>query len=207
MEALMKFIKKRKKNKTIILIPKNNYTSFVEKKLNNFDLKNYKIFKYSSDPKVLTGEIEILTSPVDGLDIMLGAAYNDIEVDLGSGTPKTTSVQSPKWNFNALIRYEFGIGEGRLALQWDVHHRSEHYFSLTQAETVTESGYTVANAAIMYTSANDRWSLNGFVHNLGDAEYLVQTFDLSGPAVFGMTEQYYGRPRWSGITFTYNFGQ
>ena len=62
MKALMKFIKKQKKNKTIILIPKNNYTSFVEKKLDNFDLKNYKIFKYSSDPKILTGEIEILTN-------------------------------------------------------------------------------------------------------------------------------------------------
>ncbi len=62
MKALMKFIKKQKKNKTIILIPKNNYTNFVEKKLDNFDLKNYKIFKYSSDPKVLTGEIEILTN-------------------------------------------------------------------------------------------------------------------------------------------------
>ena len=62
MKALMKFIKKQKRNKTIILIPKNNYTSFVEKKLDNFDLKNYKIFKYSSDPKILTGEIEILTN-------------------------------------------------------------------------------------------------------------------------------------------------
>ena len=62
MKALMKFIKKQRKNKTIILIPKNNYTSFVEKKLDNFDLKNYKIFKYSSDPKILTGEIEVLTN-------------------------------------------------------------------------------------------------------------------------------------------------
>ena len=62
MTALMKFIKKQKKNKTIILIPKNNYTNFVEKKLDNLNLENYKIFKYSSDPKILTGEIEILTN-------------------------------------------------------------------------------------------------------------------------------------------------
>ena len=60
--ALMKFIKKKNKNKTIILIPQNKYTEFVQKKLNLLDLKNYKIFKYSSDPKVLTGEIEILTN-------------------------------------------------------------------------------------------------------------------------------------------------
>ena len=62
MLSLMKFIKKRKKNKTIILIPNNQYTNFIEKKLNKFDLKNYKIFKFNPDPKILTGEIEVLTN-------------------------------------------------------------------------------------------------------------------------------------------------
>ena len=62
MIALMKFIKKQKKNKTVILIPNNQYTAYVENKLNEFEFKNYKIFKYDPDPKVLTGEIEILTN-------------------------------------------------------------------------------------------------------------------------------------------------
>ena len=62
MMALEKFIKKQKKNKTVILIPKNNYIDLVEKKLDKLDFKNYKIFKYSPDPKILTGEIEILTN-------------------------------------------------------------------------------------------------------------------------------------------------
>ena len=62
MLALMKFIKKQKKNKTVILIPKNKYADLIENKLNKLDLKNYKIFKYNSDPKILTGEIEILTN-------------------------------------------------------------------------------------------------------------------------------------------------
>ena len=43
-------------------MPKNQYTDFVEKKLEKLNLNNFKIFKYSSDPKVLTGEIEILTN-------------------------------------------------------------------------------------------------------------------------------------------------
>ena len=62
MAALIKFIKKQKKNKTIIMIPKNQYTNFIEKKLDKFKLTNYRIFKYSPDPKILTGEIEILTN-------------------------------------------------------------------------------------------------------------------------------------------------
>ena len=62
MLSLTKFIKKKKKKKTIILIPKNNYTNLIEKKLQKLDLKNYKIFKYNSDPEILTGEIETLTN-------------------------------------------------------------------------------------------------------------------------------------------------
>ena len=62
MLALMKFIKDQKKNKTIILLPNNQYTVFIEKKLSKLNLENYKIFKYNPDPKILTGEIEILTN-------------------------------------------------------------------------------------------------------------------------------------------------
>ncbi len=61
-QALQKFIKEQKKNKTVILIPKNQYTEFIDSKIKNSDLKDYKIFKYSSDPKILTGEIEVLTN-------------------------------------------------------------------------------------------------------------------------------------------------
>ena len=62
MLALVNFIKKQKKNKTVILIPKNQYVEFIDEKLKKMDLKGFKIFKYSPDPKVLTGEIEILTN-------------------------------------------------------------------------------------------------------------------------------------------------
>tara|TARA_B100001741_G_C16486984_1_gene567763 strand:- start:100 stop:1254 length:1155 start_codon:yes stop_codon:yes gene_type:complete len=62
MLALMKFLKKQKRNKTVILMPINQYTNLIENKLNKLDLKNFKIFKYNPDPKILTGEIEILTN-------------------------------------------------------------------------------------------------------------------------------------------------
>ena len=60
--ALIRFIKKQKKNKTIIMYPKNEYMELIEKKLNALNLKNVKVFTYSPNPEVLTGEIEILTN-------------------------------------------------------------------------------------------------------------------------------------------------
>jgi ABC-type branched-subunit amino acid transport system substrate-binding protein len=60
--ALEKFIKLQKKKKTIILYPKNQYTEFLDKKINSIKPNNYKIFKYNSDPKILTGDIQKLTN-------------------------------------------------------------------------------------------------------------------------------------------------
>jgi hypothetical protein len=60
--AIEKFLIKKKREKTIILYPKNEYEKFVDEKIKSLKLKNFKVFKYSADPRILTGEIEKLTS-------------------------------------------------------------------------------------------------------------------------------------------------
>ena len=60
--TIMKFIRKQKKNKTVIMYPKNQYLNFVEKTIKDLKLDKIRTFKYSSDPQILTGEIEILTN-------------------------------------------------------------------------------------------------------------------------------------------------
>ena len=60
--TLVNFIKKQKKKKTVIMFPENDYTKFIEGKLKKLNLNNLRVFKYSSDPQVLTGEIETLTN-------------------------------------------------------------------------------------------------------------------------------------------------
>ena len=44
------------------MFPENDYSSFIEAKIKELGLNNYKLFKYSSNPEILTGEIEILTN-------------------------------------------------------------------------------------------------------------------------------------------------
>ena len=60
--ALLNFIKKQKKNKTIIMYPENQYLDLIEKELKNLSLTDYKTFTYSPNPETLTGEIEELTN-------------------------------------------------------------------------------------------------------------------------------------------------
>ena len=60
--ALLKFLKRQKKTKTVIMYPKNNYSDLIEKKLKKLNLDEMRKFSYNPNPETLTGEIEILTN-------------------------------------------------------------------------------------------------------------------------------------------------
>jgi len=61
-KSIENFIKENKRKKTVIMYPKNEYTTLIDTKINSVNINNKKIFKYSSDPKVLTSDIERLTN-------------------------------------------------------------------------------------------------------------------------------------------------
>ncbi len=62
LSTIINFIKKKKKKRTIIMFPQNQYSELIENKLKKLNLDNLKKFKYDPNPEVLTGEIEILTN-------------------------------------------------------------------------------------------------------------------------------------------------
>ena len=62
LSALINFIKKQKKDKTVIMYPNNQNSELVEKEIKNLKLNHMKTFTYSPNPEVLTGEIEIITN-------------------------------------------------------------------------------------------------------------------------------------------------
>jgi len=181
-------------------------------------------------------EVELQGSAAKGLDYHLGVGFTDAEVtDIPGVTTdasvvdnsdplnpvtltlpaivpggKRRPVQTPKWNLNGLIRYEFPVsGVGNIALQMDGQYRSEHFFALTNFDASRENGYFVGNASVTWIAPNEKWSVRGFVQNMTGSEYLVQTFDLSGSlsngGLFGLVEQYYGRPRTYGVNLNISF--
>lgn len=151
-------------------------------------------------------EVEIQAAPIDGLTTQLGVGYADIKVTdvLGFEGMTLTSVNSPEWNINGLIRYEFPVGSaGNLALQADAQYQSEHYFGLDVTPATTENGYTVANVSATWMPADANWKFGVSVENVFNEEYIVQTFDLSD--WIGMIEEYYGKPRWVRAKLSWEF--
>ena len=181
-------------------------------------------------------ELEIKASPAPGLDVLFGASYIDVEVTdvpgINSsstdayealiahptatvGTAPVKPVQTPEVNLNALVRYEMPTAGGNVAFQLDAEYRDEHYFNLTNTDTLKEDGYTLVNGSIAYfPSANDNVTIRFAGHNLTDEEYVVQGFDLSGSifdagtanqGFWGMVEHYYGKPRTLSVSVNYLF--
>ena len=62
LQAIKQLLIQEKRKKTIVLYPKNKYEKFIDKKIRLLKLKNFKVFKYNPDPRILTGEIEKLTN-------------------------------------------------------------------------------------------------------------------------------------------------
>lgn len=196
----------------------NDYQAFAIIGLDTFTL--------NADAKNKGFELELQLNPTEGMDVQFGIGYIDadvknvpgitIEVDTDLGVipailPGQTlrPVNTPKWNLNGLIRHEFPVQSGAIAVQVDGQYRSEHTFGLLSTDALTEDGYFVGNASISYIPEAQNWSLRVFVKNFTAEEYLVQTFDLGGSlaggGLFGLVEQYYGRPRTWGVNVSFDF--
>jgi iron complex outermembrane receptor protein len=179
-----------------------------------YDYKDFQAFRivglstfiFNADADTYGWELDMQANPFEGFDLQFGVGFidpdiPDVDLGIGLGPQETEPVQAPHWTLSGLARYEWPMMSGDAAVQMDFRHRSKHYFSLTKFEPSTEDGYIVANARASYAQGN--WEAALFVNNFTDEEYLVQTFDLG--FVLGMTEQYYGTPRWFGGSVSYSW--
>ena len=170
-----------------------------------FELLNQVIF--NTDAEVFGLELELQSSPTEGLDLAVGlslldATAKDIPSPVG-GFREREMVAAPDFAVNALIRYQWPAFNGHLAVQAWANYQKGIYYDIQNVPVSFEDGYTVTNLRASYTSGGERLELAAFVYNLTEEEYLSYTFDFTG--VFGFNQQAYGPPRWAGVTLQYNF--
>jgi iron complex outermembrane receptor protein len=183
-----------------------------------YDYSDYQAFRFigltqtvfNADAEIYGMDLEIAARPVEGLDLLFGIGLVDTTVkdlDFGFGLVDRDTAFSPNLNMNGLARYSWPMGTGALAIQADFHYLGDHNFNLVAPPVLQEGSYTVANARLSYQGTDERWEVAVFVDNFTDTEYRVQGFDvtLPPPVGFGMVQEYYGKPRWWGVSFTCNF--
>jgi iron complex outermembrane receptor protein len=188
-----------------------------------YDFEDYQVFSLAggaplvsnSDASSVGGELEFFWNPSDNLDIILGAAFVDSEVDevigatsvVGPGGVVTNPItdaefpNAPGMSFNYLFRYNFPVGNGNLAAQIDGVWNDDQFLEVTNGPGTVQKSYNVSNARVTWTSGEDRFRLIGWVKNFTDEIYKQYSLDLGD---LGATS-YYAPPITYGVTARINF--
>jgi len=193
----------------------------------NYDYEDYQAFTFfqgtpqvtNADAKNTGAEIELILLPNDNWDIVLGASFQDSEVDNVSTTQEQVTPvgfpvdwpvdflngvelpNTPDVSLNYLFRYNFDMDAGNLAFQVDGYYNGDQYLEVTNGGAAKQDAYNVYNARATWTTQDESWQVTGWVRNLGDEVYKQYALDLG---ILGGTTVY-APPRWAGVNVTYNW--
>lgn len=187
-----------------------------------YDYNGYQAFLFTgvsgvvinADAENYGAELELQTSPVDGLDVILGVAWFDAtvkDVPLRVGLDQSVNPElfrdvdptyAPEFQVNGLARYEWPMMKGRMAVQGDFAYSDSYFYNLRNFDADKFDSYFMMNARIGWTSEDDRWEVAAMVKNITDERAGIQGFDLA--TLCGCNEISFQPPRWFGLSVRHN---
>ena len=152
-------------------------------------------------------ELELIASPLEGLDLLLGATWMESEVPDVTLPDGVTVIDSelpyaPSYSLNGLVRYQWDLFDGVASAQLDFNYSDDFCFSVFCAPLDEEEAYVVANARVKYEFPGEQWSISGFVTNFTDREYRLYTLDVSS---LGIANDAFAAPKMYGVTVDVKF--
>lgn len=178
-----------------------------------YDYADYQAFLFvgvggvviNADAENYGVELELQSSPIDGLDLLLSLAYFDAEVEdilLRNGSPlpprDVDPTYAPELQATGLVRYAWPAMGGTLAIQGDVSYSDEYFYNLRNFDADKFDSYVMLNSQLSWQSSDERWTATLAVRNLSDERAGIQGFDLA--TLCGCNEVSYRAPR------SYNIG-
>lgn len=106
------------------------------------------------------------------------------------------------YSLNLGLQYTADVAGGKLVLRGESYFSGRVHFSEFGSADSTQSAYSLQNAFVTYTPANDRFTLRGYVKNIGNTDYKVGYFYLSA---IRQANGNYGAPRTYGVEATVRF--
>lgn len=157
-------------------------------------------------------ELEVLSNPVDGLQLDASLGYIDFErVDPGTSTlcrfdangDPCPAPRTPEWTAAVGATYDWVLqNSSSLSLRGDLTYQSRMSFG-TDPVFGFQDDLTLANARLTWTSADDAWSVALFGTNLTDKVYFHG--QLSLVTVLGREQGNVAPPREWGLAIKRTF--
>ncbi len=183
-----------------------------------YDYSDYQAFLFvgvggvviNADAENQGVELELITSPADGLDLLFSVGWFDATVKdilLRNGSPlpprDVDPTYAPELQATALARYEWSVGSGTMHIRGDVSYSDEFFYNLRNFDADKFDSYTMVNAGIGWTNADENFDISLDVRNLTDERVGIQGFDLA--TLCGCNEVSYQPPRWVGVSLRYSY--
>jgi iron complex outermembrane receptor protein len=178
----------------------------------------------AGDADIKGVELETTFRPIQGMTIDGSLSYIDFKYKrFGTYTSGTTTVAvggptnlngpqfgdyapfTPEWKWSVGAQHQFSLGDaGSLTPRLDASYQSKVYTVSANRATNQIDGYTVANARLTWSNANEDLDVAFEVTNLADKYYLLTLYDQTVGGQ-GYASGQPGRPREWAVTFKKKF--
>lgn len=135
----------------------------------------------------LTGlELELKAYPLEGLYVQAGMGYLDGQIEdsgrIGGGVRAGNELpQTPELTFNGLLRQEFMLKSGTLALQTNFRYTDDVIHTLNGDDRLRVDSHVMVNARISYAFGRaEQFEVALWGNNLLEERYCMGTADLRG---------------------------
>lgn len=182
-----------------------------------YDYSDYQAFLFTGVAGVVVNadaenfgvELELQTSPVEGLDAMLSFSWFDATVEnvplrINSPLPPidVDPTYAPELQIAGLVRYEWPAFNGMLHVTGDFSYSDEYFYNLRNFDADKYDAWTIVNAGIGWTNDDGRWQLRLSLNNITDENAGIQGFDLA--TLCGCNEISFQPPRWYGLSIRFS---
>ena len=181
-----------------------------------YDYNDYQAFQFvgtsgaifNADAEYKGFETELVATPTDNLDIMLGFSYIDAKVKdllVAPNLPRDVEPSyTPEIQFSGLGRYTWpaAVLGGDFSVQLDGGFTDSSFFNINNFGSHRMDSYWLGNVRARWTSADARLELSAFLNNFTDERPHILGFELS--TICGCDEYIIGKPRWWGVNVRYS---
>lgn len=168
------------------------------------------VIENAGEATILGGELEFQWMPsarwnFSGGIGLLSAEYDEVgDSATEAGILKSNDlINAPEVGANLSGEYRIPLFQGDIAFRTDMIYRDDQYRDAVNTPELKTDAYTLWNARVTWTSANERWEVAGFVTNITDEIFVTNGVSVLG---LGYVEAYYSRPREWGMSVNMRFG-
>ena len=116
--------------------------------------------------------------PFDQFTFGLNLTWLNAQFDKYQFTPTIsldgdTLNRAPKYTVSTFAQYDYSLGDrGTLTARAQYYWQDDVYYRVQNIDRHREGAFFTADARLMWTSADDQWTVDAFVQNLTDEDNL-----------------------------------